>query len=116
MNDKRQYKRKKITINVDYDISREQKWLDSTASDISAGGMCLVSRKPMKVDSSMKLKFIIPDSDTPIFVSGKVVWNEKFLKKNNDEYFYNGVEFTRIESNDRALINKYVESTTFDKK
>ena len=116
MQEKRKYKRKKITIDVDYDISKDQKWFDSTSLDISAGGMCLVSREPLQVDSSVKLKFIIPDSDKPLFVTGVVIWNEKFLKKNNNTSYYNGIKFTRIDAEDRAFINKYVESTTFDKK
>lgn len=113
MNDKRQFKRKKVTLNVDYDISATQKWLDSTSSNISEGGMCLTTKKPLKVGSAIKLKFLIPDSERPVNVQGTIVWNEAF-KAGKHEHYYNGIQFDKVFNDDRDLITKYVENTTFD--
>ena len=116
MNENRKFKRKKITINVDCDISKDQKWLDTSTSDISAGGMCLVTRKALAVGFQLTMKFLIPDTDRAIIVDGKVIWHEKFLKKNNAENYYNGIQFININRVDRDFIEKYIESTTFDDK
>jgi len=116
MNEKRKFQRKRITIDVECDISKSQKWLDSTASDISVGGMCLVTKHEVGVGTQLTIKFILPETEHTVTVQSKIVWVEKFLKKNQDVGYYNGIQFQNISRDDRDLIDKYVESTTFDDK
>jgi len=113
--EKRKYKRKYISIDVEYDISSDQKWLESKSMNISSGGICLITKEPMHIGKIFDMKFRIPDSDKLIKVAGKIIWNEKCHEKDGEGY-YNGIQFTRIHNEDRMLISKFIDSGTFEKK
>ncbi|MBN1697475.1 MAG: PilZ domain-containing protein [Spirochaetales bacterium] len=113
--DKRRYRRRFISLNVAYDMSPEQRWLESTTRDIGAGGICLITTSPIEVGKVVDIKFHIPDEQKPVKVSGKIVWNEEY-KEGGGGKFYNGIQFIRIDEADRDLIGKYVDSATFLRK
>ncbi len=112
MKEKRQFKRKPISIDVIYDMSPEQRQPDSKTKDISEGGICLISMSPLPVDRIMDFKFTIPDADKKIEVAGKVVWTEKSDNQKDDRYC-SGIQFVRIDNADRDLIGKFVDGATF---
>jgi len=115
MNEKRNFKRRPITIDVNCDMSADQKGFDPSTKDISVGGICLISKKAFPIGKIIEFKFAIPDFDKTIEVSGRIVWNE-IVKNEKEEIFYNGIQFVRIESEDRDLIGKYVDGATFERK
>jgi uncharacterized protein (TIGR02266 family) len=112
MREKRQFKRKSISIDVIFDMSPDQRGFESKTKDISVGGICLISRKPLSVDNVMNFKFTIPDTEKKIEVSGEVVWTEKPEDEKDDRY-YSGIEFVQIDETDKDLISKYVDGATF---
>jgi c-di-GMP-binding flagellar brake protein YcgR len=109
--EKRRYKRRFISLNVEYDISSDQRWLESQTKDIGAGGICLITTSPILVGKEVDIKFHIPDEQKPVKVVGRIVWNE-----GKEGSFYNGIQFIRINDSDRELIGKFVDSATFERR
>ena len=115
MNERRKYKRKLIKLDVEYDMSSDQRWLETHSRDLGAGGICLITKDAIPLGKSFDLKFYIPDKDRPVKVIGKVMWNEK-IDEDGTGMFYNGIQFVRIDKADKALILKFVDSATFERR
>ena len=113
MNEKRKYKRKLIEIDVEYDVSANQVWLESKTRDIGTGGLCLITSTPLEVDKDILVKILLPERKKPIFVNARTVWNKSFAEKGKEMY-YNGVKFTDLRDDDLEFVRKYVEDITFD--
>jgi c-di-GMP-binding flagellar brake protein YcgR len=110
---KREYRRLDVSINVEYDISTHQVWVESESKNISAGGICLLTRQSIKPGTYIKLKFKMPDTAQYVQVTGEIMWNQKYII-NNEEYYDNGIKFVAINDRDRELIGKYIEGATFN--
>ena len=111
MDEKRKAKRIKLKINVEYDMSEYQKWVEAQSGNLSESGICIVSNKEIPVASQLHLKFTLPDSKIPINVSGTVVWNEFSL---SDNFYINGIEFKDVSEENKGIIRKYISAATFD--
>jgi c-di-GMP-binding flagellar brake protein YcgR len=110
--EKRQFKRRQILIDVSCDIQAGAKGIGSSTKDISAGGICLVSKELFEVDNIMEFRFVIPDTEKAIQITGKVMWIEK-SSVHTDRFYYSGIEFMDIDDIDRDLIAKFVDGETF---
>jgi c-di-GMP-binding flagellar brake protein YcgR len=110
---KREYRRLDVSIDVRYDISTHQVWVESESKNISAGGICLLTREAIKPGTYIKLKFKMPDTEQYVQVTGEIMWNQKYII-NNEEYYDNGIKFVAINDSDRELIGKYIEGATFN--
>jgi c-di-GMP-binding flagellar brake protein YcgR len=108
-------KDKRLSFNLDvvYDISRHQRWTNSRSKDLSEGGICLITGEAVPVDTEIELRFYTPDSNRPVFIGGKVVWNGKFSDGKNSLY-ENGIRFLDIEESEIGFIKKFIENATFD--
>ena len=115
MGERRKYKRKLIKLDVEYDMSSDQRWLESQSRDIGAGGICLITKDAIEIGKSFDMKFYLPDQEKPVKVIGKVMWNEK-IDNEGSAAFYNGIQFIRINKTDKELIMKFVDSATFERK
>ncbi|MBN1412961.1 MAG: PilZ domain-containing protein [Spirochaetales bacterium] len=113
--EKRKYKRKIIPINVEFDLSKQQVWLESKTKDIGGGGICLILSEKIPLKSQLELKFNLPDLSSSILALGKVVWTEEVPSKKNPVY-YTGIQFIRIPEEARGYIMKYVEGATFERR
>jgi uncharacterized protein (TIGR02266 family) len=69
--DRRAHPRKNMLTRVDY---ATDKFFSEYAHNISEGGMCIETRKPLTVGTDTTLAFTMPESETPIKVKGEVVW------------------------------------------
>jgi Tfp pilus assembly protein PilZ len=114
MEDKRKYKRRTISLNVEYDMSPRQMYMESRAKDISGGGLCLITSEALAKDKEVLLKIFLPDREKPLFISGLVVWSKPY-KERLLELFLNGIEFSDVKDNDRDLVIKFVDGATFQK-
>jgi Tfp pilus assembly protein PilZ len=102
-------------LHIEYDISSNQRWLESQTRDIGAGGICLITASPIPVGKEVDIKFHIPDEENPVKVVGRIVWNEA-IDEGAEGSFYNGIQFIRIKDSDRELIGKFVDSATFERR
>jgi c-di-GMP-binding flagellar brake protein YcgR len=111
MEERRKAKRIKLKIDVEYDMSEYQKWVEAQARNLSECGICIVSSKELSVGAVLQLKFNLPDSYTPLNVAGKVIWNEFSL---SDNFYLSGIEFKNVTEENRRIIKKYISAATFD--
>jgi c-di-GMP-binding flagellar brake protein YcgR len=113
MDERRRAKRIKLNINIEYDISEYQKWVEAQSRNLSENGICIITGKELAVGSVVQLKFTLPDTDVPLQVTGKVIWNEFSL---DEDYYIQGLEFTGLSPDNLELVRKYISATTFDKR
>jgi hypothetical protein len=78
MNEKRQFQRFK---------NRQQVWCEGQdkkiqveSTDMSKGGMAILTKDAPKVGSQMKVSFVVPDGGN-VSVNMEVVWRKKEVKK-----------------------------------
>ncbi len=112
--ERRKFPRIEMEIIVRYKIlSTPEKQLHAKTKNISAGGVCLVTREKMKLETVVAMEIRFPKMKEPILITSRVIWcNESRLGPNPAGHmrFDNGIEFTQISEADRQQIIKYVET------
>ncbi len=111
MSERRKSRRINLDINLEYDISEYQKWVEARSSNLSEHGICIITGKELPVGSAVELKFTLPDSNTPLRVTGRVMWNEFSL---DDDFYIQGLEFSNLSADSLHIIRKYISAATFD--
>jgi c-di-GMP-binding flagellar brake protein YcgR len=111
MEERRKYPRIKYELVVEYNVSNQQQPVETISQDISEGGICLITREFLQTGIPVDLHFFIPDSATPIKVTGIVTWNEI---KSDGNKFLNGIKFIRMDETQLDLIQKFINSVTFE--
>jgi uncharacterized protein (TIGR02266 family) len=81
----------------------------SKTKDLSEGGICLITSSPLVKGSTIALKFKLHGTYKTIEVQGKVAWSQAFAIGNQMGYD-NGIEFTKMNEEDKVLIEKYIKS------
>ena len=110
--EKRRYKRRVISLNIEYDLSPHQVYMESKSKDIGGGGICLITSEPLEKGKELLIKMFLPDNQKPFFINGKVVWNSPYVE-NSSEVYLNGIEFFNINEHDRNLIIKFTDGAAF---
>ncbi|MDO8461760.1 MAG: PilZ domain-containing protein [Deltaproteobacteria bacterium] len=80
--ERRKYARLDIAINVSYAVvsnsGEVSDYADALSSDISAGGLRLMTPGALQNGAALDLEIFTPESeDHPIHASGEVVWQNK---------------------------------------
>ncbi|MBN2737791.1 MAG: PilZ domain-containing protein [Spirochaetales bacterium] len=115
MDERRKYKRKQISIDVEYDMQPEHLG-KANATDISQGGICLITKTQLQRGREFDIKFYVPEFNHAVKVTGKVAWSREEGEKRKLHYI-NGIEFRKMDERDLDVIIKFVEGATFvDKK
>ena len=111
--ERRKFPRIEKEIIVRYKIlSTPEEQLDAKTKNISGGGVCLVTREKMNMETVVAMEIRFPQMNKPIVTTARVVWcSESKLGPNPAGHirFDNGIEFTQISEADREQIIKYVE-------
>ncbi|MBU1862164.1 MAG: PilZ domain-containing protein [Candidatus Omnitrophica bacterium] len=108
MEEKRFFKRvdygKKIRCNILLD---EGAFRDSItkSKNISGGGIGITMKRPISTEQPISLEMMVPDYFKSIVAQGEVVWMNT---ADNEEDFFAGVKFTKIDSYDRQIILDYI--------
>ncbi len=109
----RRYRRFSYSADVEI-INPQAESEPSRILDISYGGMCIVSKNPQRIDSELKLKFLVPGTKRFLCPKGRVAW----VRKAEDIYpghspgFKTGIEFSRVKRKDREAISKFFKRVT----
>ena len=108
--ERRKYLRLKVYHLVKYrvisDQSPQAQPLLASIKDIGAGGICLITAKPLEPCANLELQINFPDLKKPVFTIGRVVWSKQTAKMNRYEV---GVEFMDIEASIHKLIDSGVK-------
>lgn len=76
--------------------------------DISQGGICFISRKPLKTDSEIEIKLELLKNKKTIYAQARVSWIKKLDRvpgKDTDQYKV-GIEFIHMDSADKRLLTE----------
>jgi c-di-GMP-binding flagellar brake protein YcgR len=111
MKERRKHKRIDITIDVEYNMSRQQSWFEAGTRNICCMGICLITPTLLSPGSVLHLRFKLPDTSRKIEVTGEVIWEDYVLEKN---YYITGIQFTEIKQSDIELITKFINNATFE--
>jgi len=102
---KREYVRMRYPIPVRFggEIARVQ---DTLMKDIGGGGIRLLSREFLPVDSKVKLEFFLTPASEGLMAVGKVIWIQKVPYSYQHEV---GIQFVDISDTTRKRIRHFVE-------
>lgn len=112
--ERRKFPRIVREIIVRYKIlSTPEKQLDAETKNISGGGVCLVTREKMELETVVAMEIKFPHMNRAILTTAQVIWcSESKLGPSPAGHtkFDNGIEFMQISETDRQQIIKYVEA------
>ena len=70
--------------------------------NISTGGIALRTTSPLEVGATVKLRFRLPKAGHETEADARVAWADRRVGM--------GLQFTRIDESDQALVNAYVSA------
>lgn len=101
----------RLSTDIDVVYSSIGKTAPETANhvkDISEGGICLITYEDVPIGTVLTLKMVLPETNGPIQVKGKVVWKNKFTIDSVSAPRYDvGVQFIDIPQEYREIILKH---------
>jgi uncharacterized protein (TIGR02266 family) len=106
MSAERQHPRYSVDIWVDY--SALNSFTSSHLSNVSRGGACIRTEKPLPLDTDVKMVLWLPGSSA-IRVRGRVVWSQNARPKSG-EAVGAGVRFVDVPPTDRELLIEYLDA------
>lgn len=102
---RRSYKRIEATIEGSFCVLQAE-YHPFTTVNISEGGLLLTANKKLSVDSLLDIKLVLPEDDTKISCSGRVVRLEEVGKDN----YKAGIRIMDMPQKDRRKINKFIRA------
>ena len=93
--DNRKFLRIDCLFNVKVIDIKQAKTVDALGRRISAGGVCILTDKPLPDETGLLLKFHFPDRRQSYNVEGRTVWS-KPAKDMHAGKFENGIEFYEV--------------------
>lgn len=110
MKEKRQYTRAPVRVEIICDeLKDEQRRGEAVlcfySTDISLGGVFLETSVPFKVGDTLHIRFVLPRVDKSIITIGKVV---RLGQSGAGSVPGIGIEFERLNFDDKKLIEGYV--------
>jgi len=110
--ERRKFKRLKLEVEVElqyYDTEKNKSRVigDSVSRNISAGGLLVVSDRPLDIEAFVLARFLLPNEKRYIMVLAKVVRVEVIEEGGKYEL---GIEFVDYRKEDIDKLNEFVES------
>lgn len=109
--ERRKYVRLQASVEVKYEIIGKPGEIKVFSKDISAGGLCIVTKENLSPDTPLQLEIVFPDLKDPIRALARVIWQRRVNPQEGQAqaYFETGIEFTGISDFDRFNINRYIK-------
>ena len=112
MEEQRAFPRLSLACEIEFTISTSDSTetsekIKSKTKDISQGGICLITRSPLKEGDVLNLTIRLLGEEKPFKVKGRVVWTQVF-EIGNQKGYDNGIEFTEIPEDNRAIIETFL--------
>lgn len=107
----RRFKRIQYKGNIEI-LLPENETESSQVVDISVGGICFISERPLKTDAQVKIRLVLPKRKELIYTKGRVTWMKKleeFPKERLDKYKV-GLEFIGLKDKEKRILSKFIKS------
>lgn len=111
MAERRKYKRKELSVKISGVDYIESENIEGRSKDISQGGICITTNKPLQKDRYVNIMFYLP-SDEKIKAVAEVRWSKK-IKFN---LYANGLMFLDIHKSDIKKIKNYIKDQEYEEK
>ncbi len=111
MKERRKAKRIDLMIDIEVNISGEQEKYIFKTKDISQLGMCLITDRPIEINTVITTSFILPDTKDIIVIEGEIIWIRE--KPGVKKIYHMGIRFTSIIGKYKEMIEKYINNITF---
>ncbi|MEE8423367.1 MAG: PilZ domain-containing protein [Thermodesulfobacteriota bacterium] len=108
-NDKKYSERTRVSTNIPIDFADGFRMLTGNMINISETGVYICSSEDFLRKDVLNLRFFLPENDKVIEAEGEVVWGEK-LDDNKGIKNGIGVQFTRIDPENKNLIASFVRN------
>ena len=110
--ERRQHKRFKKGLEVEYVVEKKPHIKNSKTIDISKGGMKLLLDEKLPEGAILGLKIYIHDSKDIIEVEGEAVWTKECEVKDlsGKRFFYSGIKFIAIREPSGRCLSDYIDS------
>ncbi|MEI8349797.1 MAG: ATP-binding protein [Candidatus Omnitrophota bacterium] len=102
----------RIAYKANFDILSSKGVSESLHTvDISEGGLCFISRDPLRTDSEAEVRLKLPGNLT-FLLKGRVAWMKPLEDlASPDTYTYKiGIEFMNLKAKDRKNLRKFITS------
>ena len=112
--DRRKYARldlkSKVFVSIlETDDNNPPNKFEAIGNNIGVEGICFTSDQPLDPGMILDMEIVLPDSDEPISVEGKVMWCNPSPDPEGDCQTYDtGIQFLDIDKNHVKLMVKYV--------
>ncbi|PIU57208.1 MAG: hypothetical protein COS89_05085 [Deltaproteobacteria bacterium CG07_land_8_20_14_0_80_38_7] len=106
---RRKFARLDLALTVSYKVSDQintsSDSIETSSSDISIGGLRLMTPTPLKNSTLLDLNIILPDDEeNPIEATGKVIWQTKISSTS----YETGVMINGINNSDKKRFMEFV--------
>ncbi len=105
--ERRKFIRLGVPVDLRYIIEGESERKETTTKDLSCEGLRFTDTQEIRQGSLLELKLDIPDTHNPVHINGKVAWVKR-LSTEDSSPFEVGVEFTKIEEDNKNTFLKYL--------
>jgi len=104
----RRYRRINYALDIEL-ISGKKREL-TRSIDISEGGLCFITREPLKTDTLITVKFKLPNEKEPLTVKGRIAWLRQIEKApaGQGSVYKTGLEFIRLDKKPQEAISKFI--------
>ncbi len=101
----RRHKRIRYETTLEVFFPRKGKEVCQTV-DLSEGGICFVSRRLFKIDTAVRINFLLTKKKEYIQAKGRVAWISKVKRVEGDitDKYQVGVEFAELKKDDKAVL------------
>ncbi len=104
----RRYRR--INYALDIELLSDKKTELTRSIDISEGGLCFATRKPLKTDTLITVKFKLPNIKKPLIAKGRIAWLKQMeeVSAEKEGIYKTGLEFIRLNKKAQEAISKFI--------
>jgi uncharacterized protein (TIGR02266 family) len=95
----------RVTLGVSVSYRVNNMIATGLSLNVSSGGIAVRTTNPPAVDTTMKIRFRLPKGTHEIEADARVAWADRRVGM--------GIQFTRIEKSDKALVEAFVSAHFF---
>jgi c-di-GMP-binding flagellar brake protein YcgR len=114
MEERRKFVRLDTSVKIRYKVLQPTDNNDTNSRDLSAGGVKIEVKEPIRPNTVLWLEINLPSEADPLQAKGEVVWQEKISPAENSGYEM-GIKFLEMDVNDRSRLSKYLFSLLHSK-
>ena len=105
--ERRKFIRLEVPVELKYIATGGTARREVTTKDLSCEGLRFTSDEDLKKGSGLELNLDIPNASNPVHIDAKVVWTKR-LSTEDGSPFDVGIEFTKIEEDNKNTFLKYL--------